>query len=83
MHFVKFGDEYVAAAKITRVVFKTTKEAHPSAPDPFQHAPRQRDKDVLVALVTVEGQGSPLQVTGEAAVEALRRFCEREAVAIF
>ena len=83
MQFVKFGDEYVAASKIVSVVFRTVKEGVPSPPDPFKHEPQPKDKEVAVAEVTVEGREAELQVRGEAALEALRRLCEREMVAIY
>ena len=82
MQFVKFGDEYVAASKIVRVLFKTVQESEPSPPDPFKHEPQLKDKHVAVAEVTIEGRGSDLLVRDAAALEALRCFCERESVAI-
>jgi hypothetical protein len=84
MQFVKFGDEYVAASKIVRVVFRTVREtAASSSPDPFKHEPQAKDNVVAVAEVTIQGKKSELQVRGDAALEALRRFCEHESVAIF
>jgi hypothetical protein len=82
MRFVKFGDEYVAACKIVRVCFRTGKEVAASAPDPFKHEPQRRDKEVAFAEVTIEGRGSDLRVRGDAALEALRSFCERESIVI-
>ncbi len=83
MQFVKFGEEYVPASRIVSVLFRTNKEVQPSDPDPFLHKPQPMDKDVAVALVKVEGRATDLQVKGATALEQLRRFCDREAVAIF
>jgi hypothetical protein len=83
MRFVKFGDEYVAASRIVRVVFTTVKEGAMSTGGPFEHEPQKQDRDVPVARVTVEGRGAELQVKGEAALDALRRFCEGEVAAAF
>jgi hypothetical protein len=82
MQFLKIGDEYVAASRIVRVLFRTVKEPEPSRPDPFKHEPQMRDKDVAVADVTIEGRVADLRVRGDAAVQALRSFCEQESVAI-
>ncbi len=71
------------ASRIIGVLFKTNKEVQPSDPDPFLHKPQPMEKDVAVALVRVEGRASDLQVTGATALEQLRSFCDREAVAIF
>jgi hypothetical protein len=83
MQFVKFGDEYVAAARIVRVVFETDKQAQPSESDPYMHKPQPSAKDVAVALVTVEGRDSDLRVSGDAALKALLDFCGRDGVLIF
>ena len=83
MQFVQFGDEYVAASKIVRVLFRTVKETAASAsPDPFKHEPQSKDNEVAVAEVTIQGRKSELQVRGDAALEALRRFCEREVIPV-
>ena len=82
MQFVKFGDEYVAVSKIVSVLFSTSKESQPSSSDPFKHERQPKDKDVAIAEVTIEGRESDLQVRGDAALEALRRFCEREVIPV-
>jgi hypothetical protein len=83
MQFVKFGEEYVAASSILRVVFRTDKETQASGSDPYLHSPQPKDMNIAVALVMVEGRNSDLQVSGEAALKALRSFCDREVIPIF